>query len=308
MNGLAAASQSNSFHQALAVIEAADLADSTKAKYRRVMECYLDEGHPLTDSAMLARFATTLSNSRRAQLKAAVKLWSDAMILQAKSVATPENIDTVNASIYRFQALQTAVTAKSSKGDKAHVWLSQAEVLALMNAVTGGSNRDWRDRVGMALMVGAGLRRSEAVNLEFDHVLRQPIRKQVRTVLQVLGKGAKNRVVPISDELAGMLEAWRGKCGGNGRIMRSVRKNDAVGESLSDVGLFQIVRQYGRLIGKPELDPHDLRRTYAQIGYENGVPLTQLSKLLGHSSVATTQRYLNLDLNLEVTASDFVRL
>lgn len=307
MNGLAVASQSDSFQQALAVIDAADLADSTKIKYRRVLECYLDEGFPLTDSAQLARFATTLSNSRRAQLKAAVRLWSEAMITQAKSIASPDNIDTVNAAIYRFQALQTAVTVKASKGDKVHTWLSQTEVSALMNTVTGGSNRDWRDRVSLALLLGAGLRRTEAVELEFSHVRRQPIRKRVRTVLQVSGKGAKERVVPISDELAQMVETWRGKCG-NGRILRSVRKNDTVGKSLSDVGLFQIVRQYGRLIGHPGLDPHDLRRTYAQIGYENGVPLTQMSKLLGHSSVDTTQRYLNLDLNLEVTASDFVRL
>lgn len=307
MNGLATTSRSDSYHQALAIIEAADLADSTKVKYRRVLECYLDEGHPLTDSAQLARFATSLSNSRRAQLKAAVKLWSDAMIVQAKSMASPDNIDTVNAAIYRFQALQTAVTVKTAKGEKVHTWLSQAEVSALMSAVTGGSNRDWRDRVGLALLVGAGLRRAEAVEMEFAHVRQQPIRKKVRSVLEVRGKGAKDRVVPISDELARMLETWRGKCG-NGRILRSVRKNDAIGESLSDIGLFGIVRQYGGLIGHPELDPHDLRRTYAQIGFENGVPLTQMSKLLGHSSVATTQRYLNLDLNLEVTASDFVRL
>jgi integrase len=56
----------------------------------------------------------------------------------------------------------------------------------------------------------------------------------------------------------------------------------------------------------PELAPHDLRRTYAQLGYEVGVPITQISKLPGHSSVATTQRYLNLGLDLEATISDFV--
>lgn len=291
----------------MAIIDAADLADSTKIKYRRVLECYLAEGHPLTDSAQLARFATTLSNSRRSQLKAAVRLWSEAMITQAKSMATPGNIDTVNATIYRFQALQTAVTARSSNGDKAHVWLSQAEVTALMKSVVGQSNRDWRDRVGLALLVGAGLRREESVKITFTDVRRQPVRGKVRTVLQVRGKGARDRVVPISEQLAGMLVTWRGMCG-SGRVLRSVRKNDEVGETLSDVGLFQIVREYGGLIGRPELAPHDLRRTYAQIGYENGVPITQISKLLGHSSVATTQRYLNLDLNLEVTASDFVRL
>jgi len=78
------------------------------------------------------------------------------------------------------------------------------------------------------------------------------------------------------------------------------------GESLSTVGIFKIVRKHGAAIGLPELAMHDLRRIYAQIGYENGVSLTQLATLLGHASVQTTIRYLNLDLDLKVTASDFV--
>lgn len=59
--------------------------------------------------------------------------------------------------------------------------------------------------VSLALLVGAGLRRDEAVHLEFADVRRQPIREKVRTVLQVRGKGAKDRVVPISEQLTGML-------------------------------------------------------------------------------------------------------
>ena len=64
--------------------------------------------------------------------------------------------------------------------------------------------------------------------------------------------------------------------------------------------------KYGRRIGKPELAPHDLRRTYAQLGYEAGVPVTQISTLLGHASLETTMRYLNLGLDLQTTASDFI--
>ena len=67
-----------------------------------------------------------------------------------------------------------------------------------------------------------------------------------------------------------------------------------------------MARKYGKAIGKPELAPHDLRRTYAQIAYEAGVPITRISRLLGHESIETTQRYLNLELDLETTASDFV--
>jgi integrase len=60
------------------------------------------------------------------------------------------------------------------------------------------------------------------------------------------------------------------------------------------VSLFRLVNKYGRKMGKPELAPHDLRRTYAQLGYEAGVSITQISQLLGHTNVATTQLYLNL--------------
>ena len=72
------------------------------------------------------------------------------------------------------------------------------------------------------------------------------------------------------------------------------------------MGIFHVVNSAGAAIGKDNLAPHDLRRTYAQLGYEAGVSITQISKLLGHASVSTTQRYLNLELDLEVTVSDFV--
>ena len=55
-----------------------------------------------------------------------------------------------------------------------------------------------------------------------------------------------------------------------------------------------------------ELQPHDLRRTYAELGRRAGVPISQISKLLGHASIETTQDYLNIELDLETTISDFV--
>ena len=85
-----------------------------------------------------------------------------------------------------------------------------------------------------------------------------------------------------------------------------MRKGGRLGDSISAIGIFHIVTAAGKAIGKEGLAPHDLRRTFAQIGYEAGVAITQVSKLLGHSSIDTTQRYLNLDLDLETTISDFI--
>jgi integrase len=101
-------------------------------------------------------------------------------------------------------------------------------------------------------------------------------------------------VIPISQKLAGGLREWRKESG------------DRVVE-LSEIGIFELVRKYGELIGV-SLAPHDCRRTYAMIGYMSNVPLEQISKLLGHSNVKTTMNYLNIKLDLETTISDFVSL
>ena len=154
------------------------------------------------------------------------------------------------------------------------------------------------------------MRRDELSNLTFDAIKQQPTRGgKVRNVLEVTGKGNKTRVIPISTLLAQRLAAWKFEIGG-GKIARSVTKGKtaAIGESLSTIGIFKLVSSYGVAIGKDELAPHDLRRTYAQLGYEAGIPLTQLQTLLGHESINTTQRYLDLALDLETTVSDFIPL
>lgn len=291
------------------VINTAPLAASTKDKYRRVIDAYVSDDGKLIDRAQLAVYAQTLSHSRRAQLKAALKLWTEAMIQDMKAQATPANLAAVDATIHRFQALQTAVTVPKAKGEKTHTWLSRAQVIQLMDAARAVPGvKGERDRLALALLVGAGLRREEGTNLTFADVKEQPVKNRLRTVLQVNGKGAKNRTLPVSDKLAGMIAEWGERVNGDGLVLRSITKGGEIGESFSAVGLFNVVRQYGQRMGKSKLAPHDLRRTYAQIGYESGVPITQISKLLGHESVATTQRYLNLDLDLETTISDFVPL
>ena len=120
----------------------------------------------------------------------------------------------------------------------------------------------------LGLLTGAGLRREALASLKFEDVILQPV--------------------------------------GDGYVARSIAKGGVIGDSISTIGVFNIVNKAGRAIGKPELAPHDLRRTYAQLGYEAGVSITQISNLLGHASLATTQRYLNLDLDLETTVSDFI--
>ena len=297
--------ETSAARDALAIVEQANLADGTKRKYTAALVAFLDTGGDLLDAGALAVYADGLSESGKAQLKAAVRLYSNAMLDRLKAEANPDNVDFVRAAEYRTEALQNAIAVKTPKGERAHTWLTALEVKQLLDTC-GDDLQGQRDRLALGLLVAAGLRREEASCLTFADVILQPVKGKMRTVLQVRGKGSKDRVVPISDGLANALDQWAAAVGGKGRILRSLSQGGHLGDGLSAVGLFHLMQAHGQQVGKPDLAPHDLRRTYAQLGYEAGVPVTQISRLLGHENIATTQRYLNLALDLTTTVSDFI--
>lgn len=283
------------------------LLPSTKNKYTQVIAGYLNTGHNLFDARALSTYAAGLPAASRSHLRSATKLLMEDLAHSIKSQATPENVHAVNAALYRLEALTTAIVTERTKGEKSHTWLTGEEVRALMNTCPTGQVNGRRDWIVLACLVGTGLRREELAGLTFAALMVQPTARKRRVVLNVTGKGAKSRIIPLSEKLADQLASWKAEIG-EGRIVRGLDRAGVLRAKLSPVSIFEIVRKHGAEIGFPALAPHDLRRTYAQLGLEAGVPITQISQLLGHASVATTQRYLNLSVNLEKTISDFIPL
>lgn len=288
-------------------IQRADLSPRTKYKYARELEALQIAGVSPMDYDALAAYADGLKSSRRAFLKSALRLVSLGYEQDMKAQATPGNVAAVQAGVFRLEAMREAVKVQTHKGTKAHTWLSQTQVSEI-TAKCGDDIEGKRDWIVLGLLLGAGLRREELAELTFDALMQVPGKRgKMRDVLQVRGKGAKDRVIPIKKLLADRLREWKQITGG-GYVARSLGMKKELGESMSGVGIFQLVNKYGNKIGIEGLAPHDLRRTYAQLGFEAGVSITQLSTLLGHSTVAVTQKYLDLSLDLETTASDFIPL
>ena len=291
-------------------IDRADLQPTTKYKYKRELEAMAAAGvNPLNFEA-LAIYADNLKSSRKTFLKSALRMISTDYERTTKGGATPANIAQVQTVVYRLEAMRSAINVKKHKGSKAHNWLSQAQVKEITSLCSNDliGRRDW---IVLALLLGAGLRRDELAQLTFDAIKTQPMKGgKIRTVLEVTGKGNKTRVIPISKAIAARLLSWRDEVMIGGMIARSISKGskNKIGASLSSIGIYKLVANYGAMIGKPELAPHDMRRTFAQLGYEAGIPLTQLQTLLGHESIATTQKYLDLNLDIETTVSDFIPL
>ena len=291
-------------------IDRADLQPTTKYKYKRELAAMASAGINPLDYDALAIYADNLKSSRKTFLKSALRMISTDYERTTKGGATPANIAQVQTVVYRLEAMRSAINVKKHKGSKAHNWLSQAQVKEI-TALCGNDLIGRRDWIILALLLGAGLRRDELATLTFDAIKTQPMKGgKIRTVLEVTGKGNKTRVIPISKAIAARLLSWRDEVMIGGMIARSISKGskNKIGASLSSIGIYKLVANYGAMIGKPELAPHDMRRTFAQLGYEAGIPLTQLQTLLGHESIATTQKYLDLNLDIETTVSDFIPL
>lgn len=157
-----------------------------------------------------------------------------------------------------------------------------------------------RDRALLAVMAGAGLRVSEAVGLDVSDVREMP--ENGGGVLCVrAGKGAKDRLAPASLQIMSLIRTYL----------------EATGRTLSDTGpLFRahdrglrartrarltaraahaVVREIARLAGieAKTISPHSLRHTYATRFLRAGGNVAALARILGHSSIRTTQTYLD---------------
>jgi integrase/recombinase XerD len=175
--------------------------------------------------------------------------------------------------------------------------LSEAEIDALLNAVTGHEPVARRDRAILEVLYGCGLRISELCGLsEGDLDLEN-------SVMRVFGKGSKERVVPIGRMARTAMSDWLTPAGrGAFEPVRWKRRGDAEavflnlrGGRLSRQGAWAIVTKYGDRVGLgSRLTPHVLRHSCATHMLDHGADIRAVQELLGHASVSTTQIYTHV--------------
>jgi integrase/recombinase XerD len=169
--------------------------------------------------------------------------------------------------------------------------LSPGEAERLIDAAAGTSPRALRDSALAELLYGSGLRVSEAVGLE-----RGAVDLDERLV-RCLGKGGKERVVPVGRRAAQSLRRYL--AGGRPYLDKRHRPElflNAKGGPLTRAGAFLILR---RLAAKAGLDPervhpHLLRHSFATHLLEGGADLRSVQEMLGHADLATTELYTHV--------------
>ncbi len=170
--------------------------------------------------------------------------------------------------------------------------LSDAEVEAMRNACTR-SPTGLRKRAMLEAMTSAGLRVSEVVAL-----MPRDIDWQAGTIRVNLGKGQRDRVVPVSAETLGWLTAWsfkRGELKLNGRhaFFCGIRTH---GKRLTTRAVHSMISGLAERAGvEKSVSPHTLRHTFATRALDQGLSIREVQELLGHSDVSTTMIYTHVN-------------
>jgi integrase len=199
------------------------------------------------------------------------------------------------------------VSGVSSHGVRAGNWLTKQQAQNLLLTPDPTTLKGLRDRAILAVMIGGGLRRSEVARLTFDHIQQRDGRW---VIVDLVGKGNHVRTVPIPSWVKLAVDEWTNTAGlASGLVFQSIHKGGYIKhESITPQAIRDVVKEYGALIGLPELAAHDLRRTFAKLAHKGGAGLDQIQLSLGHLSIKTTEKYLGVSQNLTDAPCDHLGL
>jgi integrase/recombinase XerD len=280
------------------------MSPHTVAAYRRDLHRYADylAEQGVTDPSQVTN---TMIGSYAARLREGVPGPDGAGWLEAPLAnASVARAVTAVRSLHRFAAAEGLIAedpARSIRPPKPPRRLPKALNLEQVQAMLGVPATDTqvglRDAALLELLYGTGVRISEAVALDVDDVARL-IRVEdgePAPGLRVLGKGSKERIVPIGSYARAALDAYlvRGRpaLAGAGRGVPALFLNTRGGR-LSRQSAWAVLRSVAEKAGiTSDVSPHTLRHSYATHLLDGGADIRVVQELLGHASVTTTQIY-----------------
>ena len=265
---------------------------------RRVSEHTLESyGRDLTD---LGRHAEGAGRSVEALRRTDLEAFVRALMGEGRSPRSVARAVACVRGFYRFLALHGHVKDNPAVDLQApRTWkvlpkfLSVEEVDRLLSAPDVATARGLRDRALIEVLYATGLRVSELVQLRPQDLHLDA------GYLTTMGKGRKQRLVPIGDEAA----RWVTKYLQDGRPALLGRRSSprlfvnarGGGPGITRVGFWKILKGYGTTLGfARQISPHVLRHSFATHLLERGADLRSIQMMLGHADVSTTQIYTHI--------------
>lgn len=169
--------------------------------------------------------------------------------------------------------------------------LSREEVEAIINSVKLNSWTGLRDRAILEFLYGCGLRVSELCALRLSNIYLE------EAFVRIIGKGNKERLVPLGEPAAEALRAYlAARPFDNCSAYADYIFLNRFGKILSRVAVFNLVKKQAAEAGVcKEISPHTFRHSFATHLIENGADLRIVQEMLGHESILTTEIYTHID-------------
>ena len=169
--------------------------------------------------------------------------------------------------------------------------LSIEEVDRIIDSTDSTTPKGIRDRAILETLYGSGLRVSEAVSLHISDIYLK------ERFLRIIGKGDKQRIVPIGGSEADAIEAYlQVREVPAGPEYDDILFLNRFGKSLSRVSMFKMIKEQAVAAGIfKDISPHTFRHSFATHLIENGADLRAVQEMLGHESILTTEIYTHID-------------
>ncbi|GLP95550.1 site-specific tyrosine recombinase XerD [Paraferrimonas sedimenticola] len=260
------------------------LADNTRAAYRR----------DLTD---FARFVQTKGTLLQAQGDWVQDYLADRLERQLSANSTARCVSALRRfykwqqQLGRIEHNPMALIQPPKTQRKLPTSLSQTQVEALLNEPDESEPLEHRDLAMLELLYASGLRVSELVGLTIDQLnLRQGL-------VRVMGKGGKERLVPIGEQAMAVISDYL--AGSRGVLLMEKRCDHVFpsqrGKAMTRQTFWHRIKLYVARAGiKADISPHTLRHAFATHLLNHGADLRVVQLLLGHSDLSTTQIYTHV--------------
>ncbi len=204
---------------------------------------------------------------------------------------------TVVRNFYKFLVLENLININPCEGiknpkisKKLPNYLNLEEVEKLLN-IKLNTSYDYRNKAMLELLYATGIRVSELVNMKLSNIsLREDL-------IRIMGKGSKERIVPISDYAHKYLEIYLNEY--RPQLLKNKTSEyvfiNNLSQPISRIGFFKNLKAIAKEQGiKKNISPHTLRHSFATHLLENDADLRVIQELLGHSDISTTEIYTHL--------------
>lgn len=259
----------------------------------------------LHDVRLLKQFAESRLSGRPAQELTANNIRDFLQFLHEIGIGAQSQARILSGlkSFYRYLMFEelivkdpTALIEGPRLGRKLPETLNYHEIESLLNAIDLSTPEGARNRAMLEVLYSSGLRVSELITLKLNNIYFEA------GLLRVVGKGDKERIVPIGSVAMKYLRSYIEEIRGRPPHKLPAKGHESVaflnrnGRMMSRVMVFTIIRTLAAATGlKKTISPHTFRHSFATHLIEGGADLRSVQEMLGHESITTTEIYTHLD-------------